>query len=55
MGQYLEDDLDALIEEAVNQQHGAVKGHHRQEEGQEPGQANGGNDSKLLHVFIQQG
>lgn len=55
VGQYLEDDLDALVEEAVDQQHSTVEGHYRQEKGQEPGQADGGNDSKLLHVFIQQG
>lgn len=51
----LEDDLDTLIEEAIDQKDGTVEGHHRQKECEEPGQADGRDDSQLLHVFIQQG
>lgn len=50
----LKDDLDALVEEAVDQNDGAVERHDRQEESEEPGQADGGDDSQILHVSIQQ-
>lgn len=50
----LKDNLDPLVEEAIDQYDGAVKGHDRQEECEKPGQADGGDDAQILHVFIQQ-
>lgn len=55
MGRYLEGDFDSLVEETVDQEDGAVEWHHRQEEGEEPGQADGGYDPQLLHVVIKLG
>lgn len=52
---YLEGDFDALVEEAVDQQDGAVERHHGQEDGEEPGQADGGDDAQLLHVVVELG
>lgn len=49
----LEDDLDALIEEAVDHHHGALEGHDGQEEREEPGEGDGGDDAQRLHAVVQ--
>lgn len=49
----LKDDLDAVEEEAVHDHHGALEGHDRQEEGEEPRQRDGGNDAEVLHAVVQ--
>lgn len=49
----LEDDLDAVVEEAVHHHHGALEGHDGQEEGEEPGERDGGDDAEVLHAVVQ--
>ena len=52
---HLQDHLDALIEEAVNDDHSALKGHDTEEEGQEPGERDAGNHPQVLHLFGELG
>lgn len=49
----LEDDLDALVEEAVDHHHGTLKGHDTEEQGEEPGEGNGRDDSQVLHAVVE--
>lgn len=49
----LEDDLDALVEEAVDHHHSALEGHDGQEECEEPGEGDGGDDAQRLHAVVQ--
>lgn len=49
----LEDDLDALVEEAVHHHHGTFERHDGQEEREEPRQWDGGDDGQRLHAVVQ--
>lgn len=49
----LKDELNALVEEAVNYDHGALEGHDGQEEREEPGQRDGRDHTQLLHAVVQ--
>jgi len=51
----LEDDLDAVVEEAVHHHNRALEGHDGQEEGEEPGEGDGGDDPEVLHAVVQLG
>ncbi len=51
---HLENDFNALVEEAVDQQNRTVERHDGQEECEKPGQRDGGNDAQILHVLVQQ-
>lgn len=49
----LKDDLNAVVEEAVHDHYSALERHDRQEEGEEPGERDGGDDPKVLHAVVQ--
>lgn len=49
----LKDDLDAVVEEAVHHHHCALEWHDGQEEGEEPGERDGGDDPEVLHAVVQ--
>lgn len=49
----LEDDLDAVVEEAIHHHHRTLKRHDGEEQGEEPGEGDRGDDSQVLHAVVQ--
>lgn len=49
----LKNDFDSIIEETVDHHHRALERHDGQEEGEEPGERNSGDDTKVLHAVVE--
>lgn len=49
----LENDLDALVEEAVHHHHGTFEWHDGKEKREEPRERDSGDDGQRLHAVVQ--